>query len=160
MGRKWKERPLTDNPFNLPAEFGLLLEIEFLLERCNELVEADEVGGAHQEAEKLTGYVDILAQLNATLDLYLDMKAAISTATRILPSRGRLGSLIETPETAKLKAEVSRLHGKMHRLTAQVTDLRKQFWATVLALDSDVYPYDPDHFAQHMYDIERESFEL
>jgi hypothetical protein len=158
MGRKWKDHPLTDDPRNLPVGFGLVDEIEFLVERCIDLEET--TGAYQQEAEKLMDYVDILAQLNATLDLYFDMKAVVATAAQMLPSRGRLGGLIETPKTAQMKAEVSRLQGKVRRLTELVTQLRKQFWETVLALDSDVYPYDPDHFAQHMYDIERESLEL
>jgi|GEM_PF-1639561 len=160
MGRPWKDRPLTDNPDNFPVQFGLLEEIGFLADRCAALEEAAEKEAAYQEVEKLKTYEKILAQLDAALGLYLDLQAALSTVSQLLPSKGRLGRLFETPETARLKAEVSRLQGKKWKLIDRVTQLRKQFWATVLALDSEAYPYDPDYYGQHIHDIERESFEL
>ncbi|EXX84610.1 hypothetical protein BG53_09065 [Paenibacillus darwinianus] len=160
MGRKWKDRPLLDDYRNFPVQFGLLEEVGYLVDRCTEFEEAADRREARLVAEKITTYTDILAELNATLDLYLDLKATSAAVAQLLPSRGRLGGMIETQDTVQLKSEVSRLQGKARRLTGRVANIRKNFWTKVLEIDPELYPYDPDHFAAHMQDIEQESFEL
>lgn len=159
MSRKTREYPLLDDSRNFPTRFGLLDEINFLLDRCADC--EVERRAANLEAAKLRAYCDILDELNAALDLYFDLKAAVETVKQLLPRRGRLGRrLIETPESQRLKSELSRLHDQLRKITDRVAELRKKFWYKVVEQDPDLYPFDLDHFGKHMADIDAEVFEL
>lgn len=146
-------------PQDFPPRFGLLDEINFLLDRCNDYVEAAD---RRLEEAKLRTYSDVLGELNAALDLYFDMRAMADTAAQLLPRYGRLRGLIETKDTQRLKAEHSRLSAQVWKIADQVAALRKRFWSLVVEQDPDLYPYDLEagHFELHMCDIEREAFEL
>lgn len=114
-----------------------------------------------KELAGLNTYTDHLEEVNRLYDLYFTADEIHRFMKAKLPHKNNLWRRLGLNEEIKrLEATVSDLQRTKNKVTDQIAEAQKEFWKLVIKHDPEDYPYDLDHFEQHMAEIDRAAFEM